>query len=380
MADNKDNNEEEVDLSFFRMDGSSDEEDTSKDEGEEGENEEEEEDKEKKEVKTETKKDKSKDEKPKEDKPKVEAKEKKEAKPKETPKNEEPEEEDEEVDFVPLVKEIFEKIDIPWDDDYLPKDKNSMEGFVELIEELIEENSTPQYASTLSQQFDEHLSKGGDPKKFFELHVDRPDYSKVKIETVAEQKMIVKEHLKRTSKMSDARIEKLIETMVIDKEIETEAKSSLKELQELDEADRKEEKLKLEAKEKADKEKARADNDKIMNLLDKGGVPELGFDLDKKTRDAFKAFLFNTDSTGKTQYRKLQEKIPNLQFRLAYLAFAGIYDEKALGQEGKTKAIDNAKRSVLLFNQKKQGGSDKQKQKVTESNGTDFNFFRLDKN
>ena len=291
--------------------------------------------------------------------------------------------EDDELDFAPLAKELFEGLGVEWDDEYL-KESNTLEGFIALAKELVEENSVPQYSSVISQQFDEFIGKGGDPKKFAELYIDKPDYTKFKLETIAEQKLIVKEHFKRTApKMSDARIDKTIEAMVIDKEIEEEAKKSLKELQELDEAERKEAKAKLDEAQKAAALKAKQESDRINALIDKGGIDELGFELDKKTREAFKAFLFNTDSTGKTAYQKKAEKTPNLHYRLAYLAFADILDEKALGTEGRTKAIDKVKKTVSIFNQKKQAaggtGNEKQKQQVADL-GNDYSFFKLSKN
>lgn len=230
--------------------------------------------------------------------------------------------------FTSLAKDFFEHNGLEWSDDLLKED--SAEGFNELLTELIEANSVPRYSYQDSADFDEFLRSGGDPITFFEKYYNRgntisPDLD---LEDVNNQKAVLRENYRHTTKWSEERIEKEIRKLERDEELEDEAKEAFKEVLEIHEKTQKElvEQQKKEAAKRAAEQKQYVEN--IISLIDKGTAKELGADLSKLEKDKFKAYIFNRDSEGLTGYDRDLRTIPNADIKLALLMFQKITEGK----------------------------------------------------
>ena len=87
---------------------------------------------------------------------------------------------------------------------------DSIEGLVDYIKDLVEENSKPEYANYQIKQLDEYVKNGGNFTDFYNNMSHVASYDNLDIEDEANQKTVVRDYL-RASGYTDEQISKKIE-------------------------------------------------------------------------------------------------------------------------------------------------------------------------
>jgi hypothetical protein len=125
------------------------------------------------------------------------------AKPKTTTKEEteEPEVEEEEpeesTDETTIVTGFFDSLSekLGWDDIEDDDKPKTVEDLIDYFNDVIEENSVPQYASKEVEQLDEFVKNGGNLRDYFSIDSE-VDLDDIDLEDESNQKLVLKEFLK----------------------------------------------------------------------------------------------------------------------------------------------------------------------------------------
>ena len=132
-----------------------------------------------------------------------EVKSKSKAKPKTTTKEEteEPEVEEEEpeesTDETTIVTGFFDSLSekLGWDDIEEDDKPKTVEDLIDYFNDVIEENSVPQYASEEVEQLDKFVKNGGNLRDYFSIDSE-VDLGDIDLEDESNQKLVLKEFLK----------------------------------------------------------------------------------------------------------------------------------------------------------------------------------------
>lgn len=287
--------------------------------------------------------------------------------------------EEEQVSFKPLAKLFFEKSGGEFQDDFLPDD--SMEGFVELLKDIVKENSTPNFASQEVEDFNEYLSRGGDPKTFFNLYYNGQDmdYESLDLSKMANQKMVLENYYKETTKFSQDKINKLIQSSIANDEIEDDVKEAIETLKVKSEENKKQLIESQKYQQERELKEYQAQRQQEIRFIESASVKELGFDIPKQEREQLVSFVYGVNQkTGKTAYQEFFERDPNASIRLAYLAMKNILSEEAMMKQTKGKVIKEIESSVSKL-ASKAGNSMKPQNNYDKSLAETVNSFKFEK-
>ena len=177
---------------------------------------------------------------------------------------------------------------------------DSIEGLVDYIKDLVEENSKPEYANEQIKQLDEYVKNGGNFTDFYNNMSHVASYDNLDIEDEANQKAIVRDYLK-TSGYTDEQINKKIERyedadMLYDEA--TDAHERLKEIKqrELEEQQRQQYEYRL-----AQEKQTRAFYETVTGTVN--SLTNIrGIQIPQQDRKALLDYIFKTNADGKTQY------------------------------------------------------------------------------
>jgi hypothetical protein len=257
---------------------------------------------------------------------------------------------------LPLIEAIHEKSGWEFKEEDF-KDKNSVEGLMEFVDEVIAANSNPEFASDEVASFNEFVSKYGIEKagEYLETNYGQVDYETIDTEDVDNQKRVYKDYLKSSTKYSDAKIDKEIKKLIdldeLGEEIE-DAKAYLIE-------DNKTKKVEFERNQELAKQ---AQIDNFNNYLDtqKNRIDNAkkiaGFEPTKKEREDFYKFAYVKDRTGKTGYQKHKEANESLDLDLLWHAFKGT-NKESISKGVKTETAKKLKESLSRRKDNKGGGT-----------------------
>lgn len=289
------------------------------------------------------------------------------------------------VDVRPMGELLLNKLGIKWDDSYIPEEKSgNVDSLIELMAQVVEQSSRPEYANDEVKQLDEYIRKGGTFQKFYSAHFENVDYSKLDVKVPSDQQKLITDYYKNSTKWSDARISAEVKRVFDRGDESTEATEAKTFLEELD----KEKKANLDKQLEADKaEEVKRRNDKIAEVTTtilESDIKSLGFNLNDKQKKEFVDFLTKpVKDTGKSAYGMLFESVPNFGTRLALMAYFGFYDQKNVGQNLQNDLVTkieeqlrNATNSGLLGGK---GTGSLNERKAPENNGgdADYAFFKL---
>lgn len=293
--------------------------------------------------------------------------------------SEESQEEGEEVSYLPLIEMIHEANG--WQDIYKQregefKENDSIDGLMNVIGEIISQNSAPKYASDATKAFDEFVSKYGEERagEFLELNYGAVNYESFDISKVENQERIYRDYLKATTPFSDSKIDKEIKRLVDLEELEGEVEEAKKFL--VEDTKRKAEELEISEKRKIEEAEAKwnahveEQKKKILNLEE---IAE--FKLEKKEREQFFDYLYKSDKSGKTPYQKDMEDNSDLKLALAYHAFKGTNKSK-IAQIAETEAAKKLRESLSRKKDTKGKGTAAPRQQ-NPNGGADYNSWVL---
>lgn len=221
----------------------------------------------------------------------------------------------------------------------------SIDELIGYIGNLVEEKSTPTYASDEVRELDTYIKNGGKLEDYFEIGSQIADYEKFDVEDEGSQKQILKDYLKLQG-YSDQQITRKIERyedtgMLADeaedavnylKEVKVKEKQSMLEQQELARAQAEEEQNKFYSE--------------VNTTI--GSLKEIrGIDIPEADKKALKDYIFKVGADGTTQYQKDYSK--NLTKNLlesAYFTMKGDVLLKSAQRKGETSAVNKLKQSL----------------------------------
>ena len=218
------------------------------------------------------------------------------------------------------------------------------EELVEYFQEVIEENSVPQYASEEVEALDKFVKNGGNLKDYFQIdgELDLEDFEIEDNEV--NQKLVIKEFLKEkgfSSKQIDKKLTKYEDAGLLEDEA-TDALEALRDIRE-----QKKQQL-LEEQEKSAGELKKRQQEYFNSVVTeiKGMDNIRGIKIPQKDKQALLEYIFKPTADGKTQYQKDYSKSVKNLLESAYFTMKGDTLLKAAKSEGSTAAINKFKNSL----------------------------------
>lgn len=249
-----------------------------------------------------------------------------------------------------------------WDDIEDDEKPKTAEDLIDYFKEVIEENSTPNYASEEVEKLDEFVRNGGSLKDYFSIDADI-DLTDIEVEdNEINQKIVVKELLKEkgySSKSIEKKLTKYEEAGIL----EDEAIDALEELREI--KDKKKEQLLVNQQKQAE-EAQRQQQEFFENVVTeiKGMNSIYGVEVPEKDKRALLEYIFKADANGVTRYQKDYAKSLKNLITSAYFTMKGDSLIDIAKKKGKRDAIDTFKSSLT----KNKGISTKSKKQTVNSN------------
>ena len=234
--------------------------------------------------------------------------------------------------------------ELGWDvsDDEKP---NSVEGLVDYIGSVIEQNSTPKYADDRIAQLDSYVKNGGRFEDFYQRQQDALSLDNLDIEDESNQKAAVRE-LYRLQGYDDEQISRRIERFEDADMLEEEAQDAVERLrtirtQQLEQARQQQEQVRQ--AQEAQARQFMEDLTGSINSLDN----IRGISIPKQDRKALYDYITKVDADGLTQYQKdFNSNMVNNLIESAYFTMKG---DALLGEatrSGRTSAA-NKLRTML---------------------------------
>lgn len=237
---------------------------------------------------------------------------------------------------------MAEKLNWEFEED---EDKpKSVDELINYFQNVIEENSKPEYSSEEVEALDNFVKQGGDLKKYLTIDAEL-DLDDIDIEDEANQKLVVKQLLKEKG-FSTKKIDKLVSRYEEAGLLEDEALDALEDLKEI-----KEEKKKqlLEDQKKAYQIQLQRQQQFYDNVVSeiKGLKNIRGITVPEKDKKVLMDYILKPDTDGKTKYQKDYAKggVKNL-IESAYFTMNADKLIEAAKREGNNSAIDKFRRSL----------------------------------
>lgn len=237
---------------------------------------------------------------------------------------------------------MAEKLNWEFEED---EDKpKSVDELINYFQNVIEENSKPEYSSEEVEALDNFVKQGGDLKKYLTIDAEL-DLDDIDIEDEANQKLVVKQLLKEKG-FSTKKIDKLVSRYEEAGLLEDEAQDALEDLKEIKEERKKQ---LLEDQKKAYREQLQRQQQFYDNVISeiKGLKNIRGITVPEKDKKVLIDYILKPDTDGKTKYQKDYAKggVKNL-IESAYFTMNADKLIEAAKREGNNSAIDKFRRSL----------------------------------
>lgn len=235
---------------------------------------------------------------------------------------------------------------------------STVEELCEYFRDMIEENSTPEYASEEVAQLDEFVRNGGKLEDYFKA-APAIDYETFDTTIEENQKRIVRELLAAkgfNEKQITRKIEKYEDAGILEDEAE-DALEAMKDIAE----ERKEQLLAQQKKENEQRveRQQRFVDDVVTNIKSLKDIR--GIAIPEKDKKALLNYIFKADADGLTQYQKDYSKSVKNLIESAYFTMKGDTLLDTAKKIGTSSAIKTLKQSL------KNTGSSKNSKKVHTS-------------
>lgn len=237
---------------------------------------------------------------------------------------------------------MAEKLNWEFEED---EDKpKSVDELINYFQNVIEENSKPEYSSEEVEALDNFVKQGGDLKKYLTIDAEL-DLDDIDIEDETNQKLVVKQLLKEKG-FSTKKIDKLVSRYEEAGLLEDEAQDALEDLKEIKEERKKQ---LLEDQKKAYREQLQRQQQFYDNVVSeiKGLKNIRGITVPEKDKKVLMDYILKPDTDGKTKYQKDYAKggVKNL-IESAYFTMNADKLIDAAKREGNNSAIDKFRRSL----------------------------------
>lgn len=213
------------------------------------------------------------------------------------------------------------------------------------IQDVVEENSKPQYADERIAQLDEYVRNGGNFDDFYNNMSQDIQYDKLDLEDEDNQKLAVKDYLK-LSGYSDEQISKKIERYEDAGVLEDEANDAIERLKiykqhEIEQQQRMQEQYRQQQQEQA-MQFVTSLNDTIKNLKSVRGV-----NIPKEDRKLLFDYITKVDANGLTQYQKdFNKNMVNNLIESAYFTMKGDALISEATKNGQTTAANKLRQML----------------------------------
>lgn len=230
-----------------------------------------------------------------------------------------------------------------WEDIEEDEKPKTVEDLIDYFDEVIKENSVPQYASEEVEQLDNFVKNGGNLREYFAIDNDI-NLEEIDLEDESNQKLVLKEFLKEkgfNTKQIDKKLSKYEEAGILEDESQ-DAAEALKEIRE-----RKKQQL-LEEQEKSAKQAAQRQQeyfDTVVNEI-KGMDNIRGVKIPEKDKQILLEYIFKPTSDGMTKFQKDWSKSVKNLIESAYFTMKGDTLVKAAEVKGQNAAINKFKNSL----------------------------------
>ena len=237
---------------------------------------------------------------------------------------------------------MAEKLNWEFEED---EDKpKSVDELINYFQNVIEENSKPEYSSEEVEALDNFVKQGGDLKKYLTIDAEL-DLDDIDIEDETNQKLVVKQLLKEKG-FSTKKIDKLVSRYEEAGLLEDEAQDALEDLKEIKEERKKQ---LLEDQKKAYQIQLQRQQQFYDNVVSeiKGLKNIRGITVPEKDKKVLMDYILKPDTDGKTKYQKDYAKggVKNL-IESAYFTMNADKLIEAAKREGNNSAIDKFRRSL----------------------------------
>lgn len=214
----------------------------------------------------------------------------------------------------------------------------TIEGLIQYITDLVDENSTPTYSDPRIKQLDEYVKNGGSFDDFYNGMSEELKYDSLDMEDESNQKAVIKEYLKLQG-YSDDQVNSKLERYEDADMLEDEANDAVKILKSVKqqqlEQQQQAQQLAYEEQQRQIMEFAENLNKEIFNLTNIRGL-----NIPKEDRKQLYDYITKVDKDGYTQYQKDfgKNQIKNI-IESAYFTMKGdaLLTEAAKG--GQTSAV-----------------------------------------
>ena len=177
---------------------------------------------------------------------------------------------------------------------------DSVDGLVDFIKDLVEENSVPTYANEQIKQLDEYVKNGGNFQDFYNNMSHVASYDNLDIEDESNQKSIVRDYLK-TSGYTDEQINKKIERYEDADMLYDEATDAYSRLKEIKQRELETQQIYQEQLRRQQEEQTRSFYESVTSTVN-SMTNVRGIQIPQSDRKALLDYIFKTNAEGKTQY------------------------------------------------------------------------------
>lgn len=228
------------------------------------------------------------------------------------------------------------------DDDNKP---TTVEGLVDYMSQVIEQNSAPHYADDRIAQLDEYVKNGGKFEDFYQRQQEAVSYDNMDMEDESNQKAAIRDYLKYqgyTDDQINRKIERYEDGDLLEEEAE-DAVTRLKHINEMQIAEQqKQQQLLMQQQEQQAAQFMKDLSTTVGSLTSIRGV-----NIPKQDRKALFDYITKTDENGLTRYQKdFNSNLVNNLIESAYFTMKG---DALLGEakrSGQTSAA-NKLRTML---------------------------------
>lgn len=222
---------------------------------------------------------------------------------------------------------------------------DSIEGLISYIQQIVEQNSKPEYADERIQHLDEYVKNGGKFEDFYNNMSQSVSYDDLDVENETDQKLAVRDYLKLQG-YTEEQISKKIQRYEDADVLEDEASDAIERLKEIKQLELEE--TQRQQQQYAERQRQSATqfvsdlNNKISNITSIRGVQ-----IPKQDRKLLFDYITKVDANGMTQYQKdFNKNMINNLIESAYFTMKGDQLINEATKTGQTNAVNKLRKTL----------------------------------
>lgn len=237
---------------------------------------------------------------------------------------------------------VSDKLGIDVDDDFeKPKTAEELAGF---FEDVIRENSKPEYSSDIVRELDEYMKNGGDFEKFYKIKKDSVSYENIDLENESNQRRVISDYLE-LSGYDDNQIARKIKRYEDTGVLKDEAEDALQSVKKAKEKEA-ENLLKQQERERREYEaNQRAIFESAVKVINKSDNIR-GIKLSNRDKRDLVKYMFQLQPNGKTKWQEDYGKSVANMVESAFFTMKGDAAVSSIEKRGETNAAIKFKKSL----------------------------------